>query len=230
LSCKFSFNISFQGYVSEAAAYIVDKFFNLNVVPPTAVVGLASKVFNYSRLQRYEARAKQRITSRFPNIQNRFNWSRAYKKKIGSFQTFVHGYMSPEEFHLRYPIDTLTDSEKYQLTIEIQKMFVLDYIIRNTDRLNANYLIKVKDPFPEIVVESSPDIGNDAKEVIIEVVSDKPTSSSTIEQAEMGPSGDHVDEVKERVFSIACIDNGLAFPFKHPSDFRSCKSLNLAHH
>lgn len=25
----------------------------------------------------------------------------------------------------------------------------------------------------------------------------------------------------DRIFKIACIDNGLAFPFKHPSDIRS---------
>lgn len=32
---------------------------------------------------------------------------------------------------------------------------------------------------------------------------------------------------QDRVFKIACIDNGLAFPFQHPSDIRSCKSEQL---
>ncbi|KAI6176868.1 Phosphatidylinositol 4-kinase type 2 [Aphelenchoides bicaudatus] len=246
-----------QGYVSEAIAYVVDQHLQLNVVPATAVVGFASKVFNYSRIQRYEARAKQRIASRFPDLQNRFNWSKAYKKKKGSFQTFVPGYMDPDEFLQLYPIDTLTEGEKKALTIEFQKMFTLDFIIRNTDRLNANYLIKVTDSAAKNLIV--PESKQEAKEVIIDIMSEPSSSSAhspvliktesgenfVVQQAQtstepmphsetipeshtIGPSSDFAQQAsstnsnqQDRIFTIACIDNGLAFPFKHPSDVRS---------
>lgn len=48
--------------------------------------------------------------------------------------------MDPEEFTRLYPIDTLTENEKANLTIEIQKMFALDYIIRNTGINHKIYL------------------------------------------------------------------------------------------
>lgn len=82
--------------------------------------------------------------------------------------------MDPEEFNLLYPIETLTEAEKHNLTVEFQKMFVLDYMIRNTDRLNANYLIKVEDPSAKLVV---PENRQEVKEVIIEIVP-RPNSSS----------------------------------------------------
>lgn len=72
-----------QGYLSEAAAFLVDKFFGLGIVPETAVVSIASKVFHYNRLQRYEARARKRANRQFPNLGNRFNWSQVYKPKVG---------------------------------------------------------------------------------------------------------------------------------------------------
>jgi len=161
--------------------------------------------------------------------------------------------MDPDEFNRLYPIDTLTDAEKNNLTIELHKMFALDYLIRNTDRLNANYLIKVTD------VEGNdwviPESKEEAKEIIIDI-STEPTSSHShrhfVASTETGekfssrsdsppplvhaqtipeshtinPAGDmniqETDSQKpDRIFKIACIDNGLAFPFKHPSDIRS---------
>lgn len=83
--------------------------------------------------------------------------------------------MDPDEFLQLYPIDTLTEGEKKALTIEFQKMFTLDFIIRNTDRLNANYLIKVTDSAAKNLIV--PESKQEAKEVIIDIMSE-PSSSS----------------------------------------------------
>ena len=69
--------------------------------------------------------------------------------------------------------DTLEDFQ-----FEFEKLVVLDYIIRNTDRGNDNWLVK----------------------------------------HEEGDGG--LTTIK-----IAAIDNGLAFPFKHPDEWRACKLL-----
>lgn len=232
-----------QGYVSEAAAYLVDGFFGLNIVPATAVVLMSSKVFSYSRYQRYEARAKQRIAGRFPDLQNRFNWSHAYKKKKGSFQLFVENYIDAEDFTRLYPMDTLSEAERYDLTVQIQKMFVLDYIIRNTDRLNANYMVNVTEP----ILENTNELTNSSLETLIAdecantvvdvsdssllAASENRLSASVAqslfdaEQPDGTTALPSLTESKlhkrDRKFTIACIDNGLAFPFHHPSGIRS---------
>jgi hypothetical protein len=114
---------------------------------------MASKVFNYSKIKRAHARVKQRLTSQYPNLQNRFNWSKVYKNKVGifkfstlieyfkrgSFQLFVKGFMDSEDFNREYPIETLTEADKLALTLEIQKMFVLDFMIRNTGMILFSY-------------------------------------------------------------------------------------------
>ena len=60
---------------------------------------------------------------------------------------------------------------------QFEKLVVLDYIIRNTDRGNDNWLVKQE-------------LDQNSK----------------------------ISRIK-----IAAIDNGLAFPFKHPDEWRACK-------
>jgi phosphatidylinositol 4-kinase type 2 len=62
-----------QGYLSEAAAYLVDSKLNLNIVPKTRVVKLVSETFNYPRIDRQKARMKRAIMEQFPNVGLRFN-------------------------------------------------------------------------------------------------------------------------------------------------------------
>ena len=67
-------------------------------------------------------------------------------RKVGSFQLFVHGYKGAdiqlEEFHT----DPLPARMERQLQLEFERLVVLDYIIRNTDRGNDNWLIKYESP------------------------------------------------------------------------------------
>lgn len=110
--------------------------------------------------------------------------------------------------------------------------------ISTLDRLNANYMMKIVDSVQTIIPESKEEV----KEVIIDIVSE-PSSSETqskiVLKTDTGEiyspkepiptEENNVDKLKEedqlkkgnQIFTIACIDNGLAFPFKYPSDIRS---------
>ena len=67
-----------------------------------------------------------------------------YIPQVGSFQTFVEGYKDAD-YHLRrfetVPLDPDTSAEFQH---KFERLVVLDYIIRNTDRGNDNWLIKYK--------------------------------------------------------------------------------------
>lgn len=75
----------------------------------------------------------------------------------------------------RFESEKLPDLLAKSFQIQFERLVVLDYIIRNTDRGNDNWMIKYN-----------------------------PATKKT--KAEI---------------SIAAIDNGLAFPFKHPDSWRA---------
>ncbi|KAK6756857.1 hypothetical protein RB195_014964 [Necator americanus] len=134
-----------NGYLSETGASIVDDMLQLHIVPKTRVVRIASPSFFYSRCcGRYEIKPKE-----------------------GSFQLFVKGYESAQAVFSRWEYDPtlLSAEEEDRFKYLFQKMIVLDYIIRNTDRHMDNLLIR---------------------------------------------------HVPGKVIELAAIDNGLAFPVKHP--------------
>jgi len=179
-----------QGYMSEAGASLVDQKLGLNVVPKTKVVKLASETFNYLRIDVEKARAKKVVSEHFPKVGRRFHRI-GLPPKVGSFQTFVSEFKDAD-YHLRRfesePLDEKTASD-FQLMFE--RLVILDYIIRNTDRGNDNWLIKyIK---PELVKK--------------EEASDSKDEGWT--------------EVKSAEIDVAAIDNGLAFPIKHPDSWRA---------
>ncbi|KAI9298859.1 phosphatidylinositol 3 and 4-kinase, partial [Neoconidiobolus thromboides FSU 785] len=135
------------GYLSESSASIVDRSLNLGLVPRTEVVKLSSPSFHY--------RYKDKRTTKLP-------------LKIGSFQLFLNNYMNGTEFLEKYPFPkNNNDSDHFLSTdgilkndihsmnhfwtfkrklyfrLELEKLIVLDYLIRNTDRSSDNWMIKV---------------------------------------------------------------------------------------
>lgn len=85
---------------------------------------------------------------------------------------------------------------------------VLDYIIRNTDRNNDNWLVKhIKKS-----EESKGDANSQNKEQIEEEMKKDVDEILTWNNKEI-----------QNLIKIAAIDNGLAFPFKHPDEWRACK-------
>lgn len=100
------------GYVSEAAASIVDRHFKLKIVPRTEIVELASPSFYYGY---YDKRKKELPT------------------KIGSFQIYLEGYKDATVLLPEIQEDIKhSESLNTQFKNEFERLVILDYIIRNT--------------------------------------------------------------------------------------------------
>uniref|UniRef100_A0A8C0EXF6 Phosphatidylinositol 4-kinase type 2 n=1 Tax=Bubo bubo TaxID=30461 RepID=A0A8C0EXF6_BUBBB len=174
-----------QGYLSEAGASLVDQKLELNIVPRTKVVYLASETFNYSAIDRVKSRGKRLALEKVPKVGQRFNRI-GLPPKVGSFQIFVEGYKDADYWLRRFEAEPLPENTNRQLLLQFERLVVLDYIIRNTDRGNDNWLIKYDCPLDSAGVRDS----------------------------------DWV-VVKEPIIKLAAIDNGLAFPLKHPDSWRA---------
>nr|XP_020033345.1 phosphatidylinositol 4-kinase type 2-alpha [Castor canadensis] len=174
-----------QGYLSEAGASLVDQKLELNIVPRTKVVYLASETFNYSAIDRVKSRGKRLALEKVPKVGQRFNRI-GLPPKVGSFQLFVEGYKDADYWLRRFEAEPLPENTNRQLLLQFERLVVLDYIIRNTDRGNDNWLIKY----------------------------DCPMDSSSSRDTDWVV-------VKEPVIKVAAIDNGLAFPLKHPDSWRA---------
>ncbi|XP_066240727.1 phosphatidylinositol 4-kinase type 2-beta [Saccopteryx leptura] len=174
-----------QGYLSEAAAFLVDEKLHLGIVPKTRVVWLVSETFNYNTIDRAKARGKKYALEKVPKVGRKFHRI-GLPPKIGSFQLFVDGYKEAEFWLRKFEADPLPENIRKQFQSQFERLVILDYIIRNTDRGNDNWLIKYEKQKP----------GKEIKEA------------------------NWIDD-KEPLIQVAAIDNGLAFPFKHPDEWRA---------
>ncbi len=66
--------------------------------------------------------------------------------KVGSFQCFVEGYKDADQLLRRFETEPMSESVGVDFQLKFEKLVVLDYIIRNTDRGNDNWLIKYERP------------------------------------------------------------------------------------
>ncbi|XP_071949232.1 phosphatidylinositol 4-kinase type 2-alpha-like [Antedon mediterranea] len=175
-----------QGYLSEAGAYLVDRKLSLDIVPKTRVVKLASETFNYSAIDRAKSKTKKFTYDKFQTLGKHFH-RLGLPPKTGSFQLFVSGYKDADYWLRRFDSESLPESTAKIFQLQFEKLVCLDYIIRNTDRGNDNWLIKYE--------------------------------KSEVDETD----GDDSDWsiVKPPDIKIAAIDNGLAFPFKHPNEWRT---------
>ncbi|KAF4071724.1 hypothetical protein AMELA_G00276650 [Ameiurus melas] len=174
-----------QGYLSEAAASLVDQKLGLDIVPNTKVVSLASETFHYNAIDRAKSRGKKYALEKVPKVGRRFHRV-GLPPKVGSFQLFVEGYQEADYWLRRFEAEPLPENTRKQLQSQFERLVVLDYVIRNTDRGNDNWLIKYE----------------------------KAGEGEQLKDCEWS-------EPKECVIQIAAIDNGLAFPFKHPDEWRA---------
>jgi len=175
-----------QGYMSEAGASLVDEKLGLNVVPKTKVVRLASETFNYLPIDRQKAKAKRIVSERFPKVGRHFHRI-GLPPKVGSLQTFVEGYKDAEFYLRRFETEPPSPELQTEFQLRFERLVILDYLIRNTDRGNDNWLVRY---------QKSQESGHQA-------------------EAE-APSAALCDSI-----DVAAIDNGLAFPFKHPDSWRT---------
>ncbi|XP_056399374.1 phosphatidylinositol 4-kinase type 2-beta [Hyla sarda] len=181
-----------QGYLSEAGAYLVDEKLGLGVVPKTKVVWLVSETFNYSAIDRAKSKGKKYALEKVPKVGRKFHRI-GLPPKVGSFQLFVDGYKEADYWLRRFETDPLPENTRKQLQCQFERLVILDYVIRNTDRGNDNWLIRY---------ESQGDYIEDSEKTNGGLASKEWTD-------------------KEPIIKIAAIDNGLAFPFKHPDEWRA---------
>lgn len=174
-----------QGYLSEAGASLVDQKLELNIVPRTKVVFLASETFNYSAIDRVKSRGKKLALEKVPKVGQRFHRI-GLPLKIGSFQLFVDGYKDADFWLRKFEAEPLPENTNRLLQLQFERLVVLDYIIRNTDRGNDNWLLKYDCPMDSA--------GNRENDWVV---------------------------VKDPIIKLAAIDNGLAFPLKHPDSWRA---------
>lgn len=223
-----------QGYLSEAAASLVDAKLNLNIVPKTRVVKLVSETFNYPRIVRQKARIKRSIMEQFPNVGVRFNRV-GLPPKSGSFQLFVDGYRDADYWLRRWESAPLPTRLAHKFQLQFERLVALDYIIRNTDRGNDNWLLKYEEPR---VITSAPTATTNKPATDKINITKSGTTSAQInggvvtsedllrasEKIEID-HGDNDDNewnvVESPEVSLAAIDNGLAFPYKHPDSWRA---------
>ncbi|PWA16946.1 hypothetical protein CCH79_00012665 [Gambusia affinis] len=149
------------------------------------VVYLASETFNYSAIDRVKSRGKRLALEKVPKVGQRFHRI-GLPPKVGSFQMFVDGYKDADFWLRRFEAEPLPENTNRQLQLQFERLVVLDYIIRNTDRGNDNWLLKYDCP-----MDSG---GNRDTDWVV---------------------------VKEPIIKLAAIDNGLAFPLKHPDSWRA---------
>ncbi|KAB0399673.1 hypothetical protein E2I00_002170, partial [Balaenoptera physalus] len=169
-----------QGYLSEAGASLVDEKLHLGIVPKTRVVWLVSETFNYSAIDRAKSRGKKYALEKVPKVGRKFH-------RIGlPPKLFVEGYKEAEYWLRKFEADPLPENIRKQFQSQFERLVILDYLIRNTDRGNDNWLIRCENQKQED-----------------EITETKRTDD------------------KETLIKIAAIDNGLAFPFKHPDEWRA---------
>ena len=64
--------------------------------------------------------------------------------QVGSLQTFVKGYRDATACLEEFRSKPLPQHIERQFQLQFERLVVLDYIIRNTDRGNDNWLISYK--------------------------------------------------------------------------------------
>lgn len=212
-----------QGYLSEAGASLVDTKLNLLIVPKTRVVRLVSETFNYPRIDRQKAKIKRTIKERVPAA--RFK-RMTLPPKIGSFQLFVNGYKDADHWLRRFEQEALSSRMAQKFQLQFERLVVLDYIIRNTDRGNDNWLIQYDQPS----LSSKSSLNGSANSINNNFITlaTPPNGfgvhGNGIRHGQASISRHETDDwnmVDIPEIKIAAIDNGLAFPFKHPDSWRA---------
>lgn len=156
---------------------------------------MVSETFNYSAIDRAKSNIKKDVTNRLPNVGRHFNRI-GLPPKVGSFQLFVENYEDAAVVLQRLEYDPLPEEYQQEFQSQFERLVILDYIIRNTDRNNDNWLVKINKIEGDITTGVT-----DVDAGVIQAWSPK----------------------RQPLVKIAAIDNGLAFPFKHPDEWRACK-------
>ncbi|KAH6659720.1 phosphatidylinositol 3 and 4-kinase-domain-containing protein [Truncatella angustata] len=124
-----------------------------------------------------------------------------------------------------------TEGLKQAFREELEKLVILDYIMRNTDRGLDNWMVKVDWESQSVSIASEPpqfnmhveDDENDQPARPVDLTDGNQTRSPGVNpyktQKPMKATGS--TNVREPNISIGAIDNSLSWPWKHPDAWRS---------
>ncbi|KAJ3130093.1 phosphatidyl inositol kinase, partial [Nowakowskiella sp. JEL0407] len=146
------------GYVSEAAASFVDRRLQLNIVPRTEIVKLSSPSFFYGRRDRFNyevlgiplpekigsfqvfLHGYQDATSFFKDGFDRvLNYDVQVKKENGIVDNVVKSTASLASLK-EWDSENWSEMTKKQFQWGFERLVILDYLIRNTDRGSDNWM------------------------------------------------------------------------------------------
>lgn len=126
-----------------------------------------------------------------------------------------------------------TEQIKISFREELEKLVILDYIMRNTDRGLDNWMIKVDWEAGKVSVVSDPvhlnmensrdnDQDSGPRPVQAAQMPQSATSASYPykSQRPMNASSNKASSSKEPTISVGAIDNSLSWPWKHPDAWR----------
>lgn len=236
-------------YVSEAAAYTLDRRLGTNIVPYTDIVMLKSNMFHYTRWDRLKCAWEnkplqgkigsfQRYMDGYRDASDFFDenpWPGQHNEReeetgcFGSVKKIMPGYTKPERgeegsMSQESPHSRGRSSHDFVWTKELQqslregleKLVILDYIMRNTDRGADNWMIRVNWGEAKGVLPESEVTGNTSATEFAQ------TSKNPYKSAQ--PMQAAADRPRNKVpvsIDVAAIDNSLAWPWKHPDQWRS---------
>ena len=127
-----------------------------------------------------------------------------------------------------------TDAIKQSFREELEKLVILDYIMRNTDRGLDNWMVRVDEESQEVSILSEPlkmngtieDGPIPVKKGDSEATRKPSTSPYKRQEAMSAKSGAATplasDSAANASISIGAIDNSLSWPWKHPDAVSSC--------
>lgn len=129
-----------------------------------------------------------------------------------------------------------TESLKQAFREQLEKLVILDYIMRNTDRGLDNWMVKVDWETQAVTIASDPpqlnmDIPEEDEEAAAPRPVELPTRSKSRSpnpyktQKPMNAAGTR--KVPDPKISIGAIDNSLSWPWKHPDAWRRYRHSHL---
>ena len=122
-----------------------------------------------------------------------------------------------------------TETLKQSFREELEKLVVLDYVMRNTDRGLDNWMIRVNSRSQEVTIVSEPPKMNGiGKPHALPVSTDaKPykRQESMTATSRSGTPSNASDPGKVASISIGAIDNSLSWPWKHPDAVGQTRAL-----